>query len=140
MSWDVIIFNVSNEIKSVSELTEDAIKPLGSRDNVLSAIKTTFPQANLSDPSWVVQDGAGYSIEFSLGQNDPIQTMMVYVRGDISSLRAIEQFCRTTGWRAFDSSVGDFIDFSDLNYDRGFKRWEQYKNYVASKHSQNEDE
>lgn len=134
MSWDVIIFNIPDNIQTISELTDDSILPLGSRDHILSVIAHIFPQANLSDPTWVVLDDEDYSIEFSLGQDEQINTLMLLVRGGIEAINAIENFCKVTGWRAFDSSAGDFIDFSDSNRDLGIKRWQEYRDFITDKY------
>lgn len=136
MSWDVIIFNLPDNVKTVLELTDESMTPLGSRDYILSVISSVFPQADLSDPTWVVLDGDDYSIEFSLGQDEQLETLMLHVRGDIEAINAIENFCKATGWRAFDSSVGEFIDFTDPNRDRGIKRWQEYRDFTTDKHEQ----
>ena len=133
MSWDVMIFNLQNNIKSVSELTDDSVISLGSKNEVLSTIRHIFPQANFSDPTWVVLDGKDYSIEFSLGQDEQIEVLMLHVRGSVDALDAIERFCQINDWRAFDSATGDFINF-DLKHDEGFKRWTEYRNFIANKY------
>ena len=134
MSWDVIIINVPEDIETVSELTDDSTAPLGSKNYVLSAISNVFPHANVADPTWVVVDGESYSIEFSVGHQDEIEFLMLHVRGDANAIDAIECLCKLTGWHAFDTAMGDFIDFG-ANRDKGFRRWQQYRDLIKNKYS-----
>jgi hypothetical protein len=134
MSWDVIILNISGETRTVSELTDDSVIPLGSRDEVLSIIHNVFPQVNLSDPTWIILDGNDYSIEINVSQNHQIDTLMLHVRGNPEAINAIESLCKATGWRAFDPSGGDFIDFTNPDRDKGFQRWQGYNDFIVNKY------
>lgn len=96
MSWDVILMNVPSNVRSISEL-EDELPILGSKIEVLSILSSALPSINLSDPTWGVMDGDNFSIEFSIGDKDPIQTIMLFVRGSDDAVRVIEKVCQYSG-------------------------------------------
>ncbi|MEZ4705755.1 MAG: hypothetical protein R3A44_01035 [Caldilineaceae bacterium] len=128
MSWDVILMNVPSNVRSISEL-EDELPILGSKIEVLSILSSALPSINLSDPTWGVMDGDNFSIEFSIGDKDPIQTIMLFVRGSDDAVRVIEKVCQYSGWRALDTSLGDFISFEE-NPAAGLQQWRAYRNQV----------
>ncbi|MGB3295145.1 MAG: hypothetical protein WBB01_19350 [Phormidesmis sp.] len=66
-----------------------------------------------SDPTWGLYSGNGYSIEFSIGDDDPIQDMMLHVRGGGDVIAAIQQFARPLNWAVFDSSTSEFLDLDN---------------------------
>jgi len=127
MSWDVIILRAPAGITRVSDLPDGFDQPLGSREEVVRAICAAFPSANSSDPTWMVLDGDEYSIEFSLGQNKSIEYLMLYIRGTAQAVDAVQHLCETTGWRAFDTAAGEFIDFTSPSRYDGVLRWQDYK-------------
>lgn len=130
MSWDVILMNVPPEITSANELGPDyGLLELGSRAEVVSILTQSCPQADFSDPTWGNLQTANFSIEFSIGKDDPVNTIMLYVRGSDRVIRIIEQICEDTGWRAFDSVMGDFINFSK-QHTVGFDKWRKYRDQL----------
>ncbi len=133
MSWDVIILNVPNDIKIDGDLADDTVRPLGSRDEVLRAITTAFPHADVSDPNWIALRGDGYTIELSLEETEYVGSLTLFVRGSVEAVDAIECLCKAGGWRAFDTSLGDFIDFASSQRDTGLKRWQQYRDQVLKR-------
>ncbi len=111
MSWDVILMNVPSNIESGTEFEED-LPELGSKTKVLSILSNALPSINLSDPAWGILDGDNFSIEFNMGDDDPVHTIMLHVRGSDDVTGVIDRICQHSGWRAFDTTVGDFINFA----------------------------
>ena len=56
---------------------------------------------------------------------------MLHIRGSERALDAIKKIVLYTGWKALDTSAGDFIDFNN-NPDKGFSQWREYRNKVAA--------
>lgn len=128
MSWDVILMNVPSNIESIMALEGD-LPVLGSNTEVLSILSNALPAINLSDPTWGVFDGDNFAIEFSIGDKDPVHTIMLHVRGSDEVIEVIERLCQYSGWRALDTSVGDFMNFAN-NPAAGLQQWRAYRDHV----------
>jgi hypothetical protein len=123
MSWDVLLMNLPPSIQDVSQLRDDQLPVLGPRDTILSQLRDAVPGIDLSDPTWGVLDGPNFSIEFSIGSKDPVDSIALHVRGADSAVQPIADLVRATGWRAMDFSDCSFIDFS-IGVPPGFKGWQ----------------
>ena len=99
-----------------------------------AVVATAFPDADTSDPTWVVVDGKDYSIEVSIPNDDEVLSVMLYVRGETSALEAIERLCEVSRWRALDGATGQFIDFRSEDRDVGMRRWLDYQEHVRRGH------
>jgi hypothetical protein len=133
MSWDVMVLNIPAAIKDIDELPADFSSALGNKVKILSILKELFPQADFSDPSWVRLDGGDYTIEFSLGCEDTVDSMMLHVRGGDGPVAAIQNLCDRTSWRALDISSMDLIDFTAGNPGAGYEKWRQFRDKVIGK-------
>lgn len=120
MSWDVILSRTNDANESV---------PLGSQLKVRAAITQVFPEVNCHDPHWLSLDEGDYSIEFNLGQAEPIAHIALHVRGHDTVINAIERLCNATGWHAFDTTTGADIDFNNSPA-AGLQRWRSYRDQV----------
>jgi len=92
--------------------TAISISELGQRHQILELLHTAIPDLDLSDPTWGILDGDGYSIEFNIGADDPLDAIMLHVRGDDRVITVIQHLCEQTGWRAIDIGNGRYIDFA----------------------------
>lgn len=106
--------------------------PLGSIDKVKERLTKVYPTVVWSMPhadygSWgTYQDkGEGYSIEFSLGKKNPVESIMLHVRGSGSVVPKIVELCKQTGWKAIDTSSGEFMDLERPSS----KSWEDFQSY-----------
>ena len=94
MSWDVIIMRVPDGVLSMEDMPDQPTSPLGPSSDVISKLKSVFPSVDFSDPAWGILDGKDFSIEFNIGKEEPIGSMMLHVRGSEASLAAIQQICQ----------------------------------------------
>jgi hypothetical protein len=131
MSWDVILMSVPSVIVAVEDFPDDFSSELGPQPQVLSTIAAILPDLDLTDPTWGILDGDDFSIEFNIGDGDPVDTIMLHVRGGDSAIRAIQHICEHTGWRALDTSTGDFINFAE-DPTEGLQQWRTYRNQVVA--------
>jgi len=69
--------------------------------------------------------GEGYSIEFSLGKKDTVESIMLHVRGGGSVVSKIVALCKENGWEAIDTSAGEFMDLKQPSA----KGWEDFQSY-----------
>ncbi|GAK57177.1 hypothetical protein U27_04142 [Candidatus Vecturithrix granuli] len=130
MSWDVLFQDVPQNIDSVGKIPENFTPhALCSRKYFEDMVVALFPNIDNNDTSWMILQEESYSIEFNSGKDDPMESVMLHVRGDEKALNAIKKICEYTGWKALDCSLGEFIDF-DRNPDEGFSKWRNYRNEV----------
>jgi hypothetical protein len=109
-----MIFNTRGENPSqIEEFEESDCDPLGPAATVRQQLSKLLPEIDWSDPTWGVYEGDGFSIEFNVGDDDPIDDMMLHVRGGGDAIAAIVSFARPLGWSALDCSMGDFLDLEN---------------------------
>jgi hypothetical protein len=97
---------------SVSEL--ESAPPLGPRDEVGGRIGGILGTTEAAQDGRVTVGGAGWSLAFDLGQEDPVWTITVEALGGDGSIDALERLARKTGWRIFAPKLGTFVDPSAL--------------------------
>ena len=112
MSWDVMVFNFGGEPPSMDRLADDdtPLPPLGPARQVRAAISAALPGVDWSDPTWGLYSGDGFSIEFNTGKEDPIDGIMLYVRGGGDAIAAVLRFANPNGWSLLDCSTSEFLD------------------------------
>ena len=129
MSWDVLIINLPPGVRNLDDLGENFDSKLESLNKVRIMVTEAIPEVDFSDPSWGSLESDDYSIEFSIGDEDPCTSMMLHVRGTEAALQPIQTICTTTGWHAFDCSDGELINWDD-NPGKGLLAWRAYRDKV----------
>jgi hypothetical protein len=129
MSWDVILLNPPRDVRSISDVVDDGESVLAPVQEVRERIAALLPGIDLTDPSWAILEADDYSIEFSIGEEDPCTSVMLHVRGTESALEPIRRVCAGTGWQAFDCSDGERMDWSG-DPGRGLREWREYRAQV----------
>ena len=112
MSWDVLVCNYyGSPPKDMENLPDDhKPDPLGSASTVRMSISQNLPGVDWSDPTWGIYDGDEFSIEFNTGEEDPINSIMLHVRGGGDAIAAMLQFANPNKWSLLDFSTGQFLD------------------------------
>ncbi|MDR0525812.1 MAG: hypothetical protein LBG90_08090 [Spirochaetaceae bacterium] len=100
----------------------------------INEIKKIFPYINSNDENWLILDEETFSIEFNVGEDDPINNIMLHVRGEDEALKAIGLVCKKINLQAFDTTESKIIDF-DKETNEGFTQWREYKNNVLNKYN-----
>ena len=134
MGWDLIVLQTASTISTVSQLTDQSVEPLGSKDRVLNIVKTVFPDSDVSDPGWIVISTDSYSIEISLIEAAQVESLMLHIHGSSAAIDAIERLCEAGGWRAFDTAAGEFLEFDSRDRDAGLRLSRQYRDQTADKY------
>jgi hypothetical protein len=111
MSWDVLVLAAPSSYASMDDIPSDFTgQPFGPAAVVLQKLQTNFPGIDLQDPAWGVVTGPGWSIELNIGRDDPIDSIMLHVRGSGDGvLEVIADIAETVGGRALDVSEGVFL-------------------------------
>lgn len=129
MSWDVILLNLPAGVRSFNELGDDFDSMLAPLEEVRRRIVSLIPEIDMTDPAWGILETDQYSIEFSIGDEDPCKSVMLHVRGTEAALEPIRSVCATTGWQAFDCSDGELINWSE-DPGKGLRAWRDYRDQV----------
>lgn len=111
MSWDVFIFDAPSDATSVDQIPQGfRPPPLGAGPAIRQRLHDSVRGLDLSDPAWGRLDGPTWSIELNIGSKDPVDSIMLHVRGSGDDvLTAIAQIAASVGGRALDLSTGEFL-------------------------------
>ena len=112
MSWDISIHRIP-EGGTIADALKDGAPPLGPAVAVRHAVASRCP-VDWTDPQWGVLDIDDVSIEFNVGAQDPIESMMLHIRGEGDPMPIIADLCKVNGWGAIDMSEGP-IDLDNLD-------------------------
>lgn len=126
MSWDVFVFNAPQHIATMDEIPHDFLPPpLGPASDVGRRLRAGVESVDLSDPTCGRLLGETWSIELSMGADDPVEAIMLYVRGGGDDVLAvIARIAAAVQARALDISTGEFLtgDLSQTAGWHGFQR------------------
>jgi len=112
MSWDLLVVAMPAEFATMDDIPPDFPgMPLGPAAAVLQQLRARFDdRIGFSDPAWGHLVGAGWGIELNIGHKDPIDSIMLHVRGGGDGLiAAIVSIADAVGGRALDFSEGVFL-------------------------------
>jgi hypothetical protein len=111
MSWDVVVLKIRGRCPpSPEELQDNDCLPLGSARDVRKWISTRLSGVDWSDPTCGLYEHDGLWIEFDVGNDDPINSMMLRVRGSGDAISAIMAVTSPKRWSALDCSTSDFLN------------------------------
>lgn len=114
MAWSVSMFAIHLPVRSVKELPEEfRLGKLGTKAEIHEALRSVFPDADIANENLVFLHRDDFGLEISMDSDDPVTWLGIRIFGSDSALEAIRLLCVHTGWRAFDTSLGDLINFDD---------------------------
>jgi hypothetical protein len=130
MSWDLYAMKLPAGARSVDEIPGDYVPPpIAPRAEVIAAISTAVPGADFSDPRWGLIDTPAAAIEVNLGDDDPVESFALHVRGGGDEvLGVIAAILDSVGVTAVDSSSGDLFDPATAG--RSWAAWQAYRRRV----------
>ncbi|GIH28359.1 hypothetical protein Aph01nite_66690 [Acrocarpospora phusangensis] len=132
MSWDVLVLKISGEAFTVDELPEDdVLDAIGPLPEVLDRLREQLPGVDLSDPEWGHLEAATWSIELNVGDDDPVKSVMLHVRGTGDDVvPVITEMAEMLGCRAFDITTERFLHAGDT---AGWHAFQEYRNGIVSR-------
>lgn len=106
MSRDVHFFNIDKVHRTIFGMDQTDFRPFGTPDSIAEKILSVFPDANIADPTWIVIEGEGYSLQVSTGIDEPIWVITSHGHG-WNQDAALAKLAQGTGWRVVDPNIGD---------------------------------
>lgn len=133
MSWDVVIVNSKGAPAGAHSSPEGSgSEPLGDPASVRELISSVLP-VDWSDPSCGLFEGEGFTIEFSIDEDeDPVTDAMLHVRGGGDPLPSIVRVCKRGGWLAIDAGDGTAIDLDNPSR-AGWEAFVGFRDQVLAK-------
>jgi len=132
MSWDVFAQDLPADARTVDDIPRDFVPgSIGARSEIIRKIKEVVPFADFSNPAWGNIEGEGFSIEVSTSDDEEVECVAFFVRGNDRAAGVISEILTKLNLRGLDSGTGDFFDHERAS--EGLKRWRQYRDAVISK-------
>ncbi|MEU6440937.1 hypothetical protein [Streptomyces sp. NPDC047046] len=130
MSWDVLVLRLPEGRARVEDLPEGPAElPLGPRADVLAALAAAVPDADLSDPAWGELEGPGWSIEMDIGDKEPVDAVMLHVRGGGDDvLPVVLRIAEALGARAWDTAGGMLTGPGDTS---GWHAFQEFRDHLT---------
>jgi len=131
MSWDVYVYKFDKTYFNIYDIPSDAITlSLGARETVQKEISKYFPGTDWRDPflgDWQSSDG---SIDFSIGEDEEVDSLALFVRANNSAVSRIVALVKANGWQAIDTGGEDSFLEQRENAESGLEHWREFRDYV----------
>ncbi len=129
MSWDVCLVKTNtNSEQSVEDIAE--VVDIATREEFAELLAAAYPDSNCDDLSWLILNTDSFSIEFNVGDEPVIDSIMLHIRGSEEPTAVIQTLCTALACRAIDTSTGEFMDFEQPS---GFSEWKTYRDKIINK-------
>src|SRR5688572_30723640 len=124
-SWDIFVQHLPMEARSVSDIPDDYVgEALGERDDVVSRLRSRFPDLDASDRDWLRLERPEYAIDITMSGADSITGMTLHVRGSDHAVDAVAQMIDAFGARGLDSWTGELFDPTTAVH--SIRKWRAY--------------
>jgi hypothetical protein len=111
MTWDVYLMRFPREWRTVTDIPEDyRPEPIAGRSVVHALLRATVPAIDLTNAAWGALDGDGWSMDVDIGDEDPVVSVMLHIRGGRADLLpVINAIAKALDCRPLDCSTGRFF-------------------------------
>lgn len=111
MGWDLFVCRFSRGYDAMAAVPDhEHCLPLEVSDTLRAAITQAFPGTDWSDARWGIYNAGSGRVEFNIGDDEPVEGIVVHVHSDKSVLHTLVHFCQIRGWQILDIASGVFID------------------------------
>jgi len=111
MSWDVLLTVVPDGVDSTEQLPSGFRRPpVGGHAEVEEGLRRAVSGIDLTDPAWGVVDGPGWVVEVNIGRSDPVEAIMLHIRGGGDDvLPVVFRMAGELGCRLVDVVTGELL-------------------------------
>ena len=125
MSWDIILFNSSQKIETVTELDETKLEPT----DFSGILESSFDLIKKDDNHREII-GTDFTIDFIV-HNEPVSNTMLSLYGE-NGLYALIELAKKHNWQIFDSGIGEMIDLGNPEKN-GFENHSKYVEQILKR-------
>jgi hypothetical protein len=130
LSWDVLLLRLPDDNASLEDIPGEGPPPLGSRDQVHARVRAGFPDVDLTDPTWGELLGPTWSMELNIGDDDPVVTIMLHIRGGgDDAVAAALRLAEVLDCHAYDLATGDVLEPGGPN---GWQTFQAYRDALPA--------
>ncbi len=109
MHWDIFLLKMDRPIP-FKVLEEDVSLPsLGTLNEIISILSEKFPGIDWDNPALGNYKNEYYSIDFSMGDSEIIDSVLMYIKGEYLPKKEILDLCKPRGWQAIDVDKGEYL-------------------------------
>jgi hypothetical protein len=132
MSWDISVQNLPAGIRNVAEIPDDfRPDPLGSRAQLIERIRKFAPGTRFTDAAWGSFEAPSFSIEFNLGESDPVYSFAMHVRGDDAATAFVADLLAYLEYPALDPQSSSGLFEAGTVAAASLKRWRDYRDRIV---------
>jgi len=125
MSWDIVLFNSKQKIKSVAELDENQLEPT----DFGGILESSFDRIKENGNSREII-GKDFTIDF-LSDNENSSNFMLSLYGE-NGLYALIELAKKHNWQLYDSGFDGMINLENPE-ENGFKNHHKYVDQILKR-------
>jgi hypothetical protein len=125
MSWDIVIFNSTQQITSIEELDEEQLVAIDF-DAILQAF---FLKIKIDDTHRSIE-GTDFSIDYFIN-DEPVSNKLFRLYGENALFKLIP-LSKSNNWQIFDMGLGEMIDLENPEKN-GFDNFQNYLKHILNK-------
>lgn len=131
MSWEIVFLGLPAGVRALADLHDQDLAPLAPRAELMTALTHAAPAIAWRDPTWGRLEGADFTIELSVGDDDPVGSLMLHVRGGDGALGVIAAIALALGRAPIDCSDGTLLDLTSPAAAASLRAWRAYRDRVV---------
>ena len=125
MSWDIVLFNSKQRIKSVAELDENKLEPI----DFSGILESSFDQVKKNENHREII-GMDFTIDFFV-DNEDSSNFMLSLYGE-NGLYELIELAKKHNWQIYDSRFDGMIDLENPEKN-GFKNHKKYVDQILKR-------
>jgi len=134
MSWDIFVQDLPLAARTIRDTPEGfARAPLDSRASLIRRILEVAPTASFTDPAWGTLDADSFSVEFNIGDEDPVQCLALHVRGDDAAAAFVSDLLSHLGYRALDPQSDSGLFEPGQVAEISLRRWRAFRDHSKAR-------
>ncbi len=111
MQWDIFLLKMDRPMPFEFLEENNRLPALGSMREVSTILSDQFPGIDWNNPVLGNFNNEYYSIDFSLGDSEIIDSILLYIRGEFLPKKEILALCEPQGWKAIDIDRGEYLGY-----------------------------
>lgn len=125
MSWDIVIFNSTQQITSIEELDEEQLIAIDF-DTILEDF---FSNIKIDDTHRSIE-GTDFSVDYFI-DNEPVSNKLFNLYGE-KALFELIRISKSNNWQIFDMGLGGMIDLENPEKN-GYDNFQNYLKHILNK-------